>query len=245
MQNPYNQYQVNQNSLSPKKKKRRAKSSKEKKKPLKKEKLNWPLVSLSFFGFILSFYLFTHADQMMSTINKIEVGFNQSIAQDKTPPIKNNAEEKTDSSLPVGKASQFQSSSSETATRDASVYQALKDKQKEIEKKERYLVKLEEKLEKQRLEIKNQLQEMEKMRLHISSKLDKKMTLDEKSIDKLVGVYSNMKPANAALVMSQLDEGLAIQLLGKMKKQNAAAILNYVKPEKAQYLSERFTGLKK
>ena len=83
------------------------------------------------------------------------------------------------------------------------------------------------------------------MRREISSVLDKKVVADKESVNKLVAVYSNMKPLNAANIISSIDEELAIKVLSKMKKQNAAAILNFIEPKKAQTLSEKYAGLKK
>jgi flagellar motility protein MotE (MotC chaperone) len=51
-----------------------------------------------------------------------------------------------------------------------------------------------------------------------------------------------MKPQQAAKVFETLDEDLVIEILGRMKKKNAADILNLVKPEKAQILAERYAG---
>jgi len=104
---------------------------------------------------------------------------------------------------------------------------------------------LEEDLQQQRVEIEKQLLELKEMRRTISSKLDSKVMADQESIDKLVGVYSNMKPQNAATIISKLDDQLAIKVLSKMKPQNAAAVLNFVEPQKAQTLSEKYAGLKR
>ena len=129
--------------------------------------------------------------------------------------------------------------------KNASVYKALKNKRRELEKKERRLAQLEEELQIQKKEIERQLAEMQEMRKNISAKLDKKVETDRESIEKLVGVYASMKPANAAIILSNLEENLAVKVLGKLKKQNAAAILNFIDPKKAQVLSEKFTGIKK
>ena len=53
-----------------------------------------------------------------------------------------------------------------------------------------------------------------------------------------------MKPQSAAKVFEEIDEDLAVEVLGKMKKKQMAEILNLLKPDKAQRLSERFAGYK-
>ena len=53
-----------------------------------------------------------------------------------------------------------------------------------------------------------------------------------------------MKPGQAANIISTINEDLAIQVLSKMKKKNAAQILNMIEPAKARVLSEKFAGYK-
>jgi len=54
-----------------------------------------------------------------------------------------------------------------------------------------------------------------------------------------------MKPAQAAKVFETMDEDLAVEILGKMKKKNAAEVMNLIKPEKAQVFSEKYAGYKR
>ena len=254
MQNPYNRYQSIKETAKPKKEMKKSSrkpinsSSRRKAKSKKTEAMvfNIPILSLCLFGFLLSFYIFTYTDEVMDIISRIHVGMTQSVAADEEKSaIEDTEKGAKNSPLPVGKVSALKSDADHLTMKNANVYKALKDKRRELEKKERRLAQLEEDLQLQKEEIEKQLKEMQEMRRNISSKLDKKVVADQESIDKLVGVYSSMKPQKAAKILSQLDDALAIQVLGKMKKQNAAAILNYIEPKKAQYLSEKFTGLKK
>jgi flagellar motility protein MotE (MotC chaperone) len=58
-------------------------------------------------------------------------------------------------------------------------------------------------------------------------------------------MYSNMKPPQAAKVFETMDEDLVVEILGRMKKKNAADIMNLLKPEKAQIISEKYAGYKR
>ena len=80
------------------------------------------------------------------------------------------------------------------------------------------------------------------MRQEISKILKNRIDMDNEKINKLVDFYSNMKPAQAAQVFAEINEDLAVEVLGRMKKKNAAAIMNLLKPDKAQVLSEKFAG---
>ena len=68
---------------------------------------------------------------------------------------------------------------------------------------------------------------------------------DDKKVETLVQVYSNMKPQQAAKVFETMDEDLAVEIMGRMKKKNAAEIMNLIKPEKAQIFSEKYAGYKR
>jgi flagellar motility protein MotE (MotC chaperone) len=53
-----------------------------------------------------------------------------------------------------------------------------------------------------------------------------------------------MKPQQAAKAFEEMDEDLAIEILGRMKKKNAAEVMNLVKPEKVKIFSEKYAGYK-
>ena len=54
-----------------------------------------------------------------------------------------------------------------------------------------------------------------------------------------------MKPQQAAKVFETMDEDLAVEIIGRMKRKPAAEILNLLKAEKAQVISEKYTGYKR
>ena len=54
-----------------------------------------------------------------------------------------------------------------------------------------------------------------------------------------------MKPKQAAEVIGSLNEELAVEVLAKMKKKNAAEIMNLLPPDKARILSEKYTGYRR
>jgi flagellar motility protein MotE (MotC chaperone) len=101
---------------------------------------------------------------------------------------------------------------------------------------------LEEKLQLEKLALGKKVEELEIKRRDIASKLEGRVQEDEESVKKLVDMYSNMKPQSAAQVIASLDDELAINILKRMKKQEAGSILNYMPPQKAKLLSEKYTG---
>ncbi|MCJ8276055.1 MAG: hypothetical protein HRT44_02680 [Bdellovibrionales bacterium] len=248
MQNPYEMYQKNQKAQSKPKKKPKVKKKMKKRAPQKNKGSKIPVyqVLASAIGLLMSFYIFAYTDDVIDFISRIDVSTSTAKAADEEKKSTNQKKkEAKPSTLPVGEVSRLETDANNLTMKNASVFDALKKKRRELEKKERDLARLEEDLQKQKVEIEKQLKELTTMRREISSVLEKKVKADKESVDKLVGVYSNMKPANAAKIIDQINEELAIKVLSKMKKQNAAAILNFIEPKKAQMLSEKFAGLDK
>ncbi|MGE3972983.1 MAG: MotE family protein [Bdellovibrionales bacterium] len=126
-----------------------------------------------------------------------------------------------------------------------SFFNKLEEKKKQLDHRESELAKLEEELQQQKVLLEKRLGELDQLRVKISNRLDEKVKVDQEKVDKLVEFYSNMKAQNAAKIFEEIDEDLAIEILGKMKKKSAADIMNLLKPEKAQKLSEKFAGYKK
>ena len=258
MQNPYDKYKKTRNS-SDMTSKTGAKAVKKNSIPKsgvsRKHSVQRPRTSnsvpvawilMSFLGLSLSFYVVNYTDSFLSLMNRVQIQFSSALAADgekSTTPSSAEQEKKSTNTKSDGSATLI---GDESLTMEkANVYKALRDKEKNLEVKSLELARLEEDLHKQKEEIEKQLGELMELRRTISSKIETKVVADQESVDKLVGVYSDMKPQNAALIITQIDENLAVKVLGQMKKQNAAAILNYIEPGKAQLLSEKYAGLKK
>jgi flagellar motility protein MotE (MotC chaperone) len=118
----------------------------------------------------------------------------------------------------------------------------LAERKKQLDAREAELNKVAEQIEKQKSEIAAKLVQLEEVRQKISAQLQDRIKADEAKVEVLVQMYTNMKPVQAAKIFETLDEDLVIEILSRMKKKNAADILNLIKPEKAQVLAERYTG---
>lgn len=140
--------------------------------------------------------------------------------------------EKADSSLDVTK----------WTPEELSFFKKLNDRKAELDRREAEIVKLEEELQKQREGIEEKIKQLEEMRKQISETLKGRVEQDQEKVAKLVDVYSNMKPTQASKIIESLNEDLAVSILDKMKKKNAAEILNTMPAAKAMKLSEMLTG---
>lgn len=128
---------------------------------------------------------------------------------------------------------------------ELSHFNKLNERKNELDLREADLNALEEELHKQKKEIEDRVVKLEQIREDVAGVLKERVEVDQQRVNTLVDFYSNMKPKQAAEIFSKLNEDLTVEILGKMKKKNAADILNLLEPVKARTLSEKFTGYKR
>jgi len=128
---------------------------------------------------------------------------------------------------------------------DLSHFEKLKQRKDELDMREKELSELEEELQKQKVELDKRIVQLEEMRNQIAQILKDRVEVDQEKVTKLVDLYSNMKPKQAADVIGSINEDLAVEVLAKMKKKNAAEIMNLLPADKARTLSEKYTGYRR
>jgi len=136
-------------------------------------------------------------------------------------------------------------SSEGSVQEDLSVFNKLNERQRELDLREAELQKLEAELQKQKLELDEKIKQLVEIRDQVAKMLKSRVEADQSRVEKLVEVYSGMKPQQAAKVIETLNEDLAVKVLDKMKKKSASDILNVMNAEKAQRLSEMLAGYKR
>lgn len=219
----------------------------------KKAKIPWKLGGFSILGVILTAYGYIHYDDIEKLISRIEVkGFSQAFSEEKAGSPSTAPETKTEAKDAGKEKAEAKTEAGAVASSDQGKQSdvlnhltKLQDKKKELDQREVDLSKNEEELAKQRLELEKQLKALEDTRKKISTLLDDRIKADNEKIDSLVQMYTSMKPPQAAKVLESMDEDLAVEILARMKRKTAAEIMNIVKPEKAQILTEKFAGYKK
>lgn len=229
-----------------------------KKRALKKKRAKFPVgaavTAVFVFGIGLVGYLRGDlVDQaVQSVFGNVEIGFfgsaEASAAKEekKAEPAKAAASK---DATPAKAAEHGESASHETAAHapksaaeEAKYFGKLSERKKELDLREAELAKLEEELHKRKQELDEKLKQLEAMRGEISKTLKTRVASDREKVDKLVQVYSTMKPAQASKIIETLDEDLAVEILDTMKKKSAAEILNMMDAKKARKLSELLTG---
>ncbi len=219
----------------------------------KKSRVNPLMLSLTAFGFLVTVAGTFYFDEIERFLRKIDIGvFARAAAEEATKEkTKENKNEGAGIERPATTADAAQNTTGKQAG-DATVdeieinhFARLRERKKELDKREEDLNKLEVEIAQQRQEVEQKLKELEDVRRKISSVLEEKVQIDEQKVENLVQFYSNMKAPQAAKIVETIDEGLAVQVIAKMKKKNAADIMNLLKPEKAQAISEKYVGYRK
>lgn len=197
-----------------------------------KRKSSWKIISISIVGIAIAIWGLENYEKIDLFISKIEVGlYSEASAKETSPDVKKTEDSKTPAAEPV-----------EMIQEEHLV--KLNERKKELDLKEEELKRIESELNEQKLALETKMKELEDMRRNISSVLEEQVKVDEQKIDNLVQMYTNMKAPQAAKIFETMDENLAVEILVKMKKKNAAEIMNLLKPEKAQVFSEKYAGFK-
>lgn len=207
----------------------------------KKEKKKAPFPALAFvlcaIGFCVAYLGYENFDRLSHFLGRVEVSlFTTAKANENALSTEAKKEEVTQFTKPV---------IAEPTGEELNHLMKLAERKKELDAREEELNRLEAEMTKQKEELQKKIADLEKMRSSISNILEERVKTDDQKIETLVQFYSNMKPPQAAKVFETIDEDLAVQILGRMKKKNAAEILNLMKAEKAQMFTEKYAGYKR
>lgn len=228
-----------------------------KEKSAKSSKIPWKMAGVSFLGVVLMAYAFENFDKVEKFISKIEVqmlgsaigaeavGKNETNKAEGAKSDSANATDEKSKAAEADKNKADDSKKKEWSQEEINHFARLNERKRELDAREAELNRIENELTAQKEELEKRMKELEKTRSNISSVLEEKVKADDQKIDTLVQMYSTMKPQQAAKVFETLDEDLSVEIISRMKKKNAAEILNLLKPEKAQMFSEKFAGYKK
>ena len=209
-------------------------------KPSKKQRrgIPWKLVGFSFVGLLVTSVGFVFHEEVEKALSVVEINLlGTANAQTSAPAI-----ERPPAAIDPA-ITALEAAKEEKAELDH--LQNLRDKKKELDAREEEIARVEAELQKQQEELASKIKELKETREYISNMLEERVRGDEQKVETLVQMYSNMRPPQAAKIFENLDEDLAIDILGRMKKKSAADIMNLLKPEKAQVFSEKYAGYKR
>lgn len=69
------------------------------------------------------------------------------------------------------------------------------------------------------------------------NELDRALTFREERLDHLIAIYREMKPEDVASILINLEDIMIIQILGRLRARDAAAILTYFPSQRAAVIS--------
>jgi flagellar motility protein MotE (MotC chaperone) len=215
-----------------------------------KKSIPWKLAGLSFLGLIVAAAGLHNAEEIEKYAKRIEFSLiGKTYAEEpKAKPAEKSEKEAGDKAAKAAEGEKKEDSSvakKEYSEDEINHFAKLNERKRELDAREEELNRMEQELQTQKTELDKRLTELESTRRNISSVLEEKVQADDKKVENLVAMYSNMKPQQAAKAFEEMDEGLAIEILGRMKKKNAAEIMNLVKAEKVKVLSEKYAGYKR
>lgn len=215
----------------------------------KKAPVPWRAVTgLSLTLALLGFYL-AAPEFVENLYRRVEINaFGQASAKNAEPAEKTKAKPVVgEKAAEAGKVDGKTKNPDDTglSSQELSHFEKLRQRKDELDLREKELAQLEEELQRQKVELDKRIAQLEEMRGQIAQVLKDRVEVDQEKVNKLVDLYSNMKPKQAADVIGTINEDLAVEVLAKMKKKNAAEIMNLLSPAKAKTLSEKYTGYRR
>jgi flagellar motility protein MotE (MotC chaperone) len=112
----------------------------------------------------------------------------------------------------------------------------LSERQEQLERRELQLKTLE-------AEVDKKIAAMQRLRTELSELLDRRDAEENARIEELSLIYERMNPQQAAVLISELETQLAVNLLLGIKKKTAGQIMERLNAETAIKLSKAFTDL--
>jgi flagellar motility protein MotE (MotC chaperone) len=222
------------------------KSNKNQKK--RKKSIPWMLMGVSFLGLMVTAWGFQNFEQVERYVKRVEISFLGSASAEEVPAKAKTpaaASEKPEGAAVAKNGPAVDEVKKSLPEDEIDHLSKLNERKKELDEREEELARAEQEIQIQKEELDKRLKDLEGVRRGISSALEEKVKGDDKKIDTLVQMYSDMKPPAAAKVIETMDEDLAVDILGRMKKKNAADIMSLLKADKAQVLTEKFAGYKR
>ncbi|QQA42971.1 MotE family protein [Pelagovum pacificum] len=120
--------------------------------------------------------------------------------------------------------------------------EALDAREARIEERELRLVDRMQALRVAEVEIETRLQELTAAEERLSATITRVETASEEDLVRLVAVYENMKPGDAAALFQTMAPEFAAGFIARMAPESAAAILTGLEPETAYSISAILAG---
>jgi len=121
------------------------------------------------------------------------------------------------------------------------VLDALKSKERAMERREKSIDDREEDLRRVEEDLQGRLDDLTAMRDELRTLLEDADGEREERVAGFVKMVESMRPAQAATMVSELEDDLAVDVLERMNKGKAGKMLSKMDPNKAASLAEQLT----
>ncbi len=130
-----------------------------------------------------------------------------------------------------------------TSVEERRILAAIQERNEHLSEREERLDKRELQLKTLEAEVDKKLAAMQQLRNELNRLLDRRDAEEEERIFELSLIYERMNPQQAAVLISELETQLAVNLLLGIKKKTAGQIMERLNAETALRLSKAFTDL--
>jgi flagellar motility protein MotE (MotC chaperone) len=120
---------------------------------------------------------------------------------------------------------------------------AIKERAERLSAREEQLKGRELELKTLEAEVDKKIAAMQRLRTELNDLLDQRDEKENARIEELSLIYERMNPQQAAVLISELETGMAVNLLLGIKKKTAGQIMERLNAETAIKLSKAFTDL--
>ncbi len=137
----------------------------------------------------------------------------------------------------------FTSDEQFTSVEERRILAAIKERDERLSAREEQLQGRELELKTLEDEVDKKIAAMQRLRTELNELLDQRDAKENARIEELSMIYERMNPQQAALLISELETGMAVNLLLGIKKKTAGQIMERLNAETAIKLSKAFTDL--
>lgn len=120
---------------------------------------------------------------------------------------------------------------------------AIKERDERLSAREEQLQGRELELKTLAAEVDKKIAAMQRLRTELSELLDRRAAAENTRTEELSLIYERMNPQRAAVLISELETGMAVNLLLGIKKKTAGQIMERLNADTAIRLSKAFTDL--
>ncbi|MFW5887314.1 MAG: MotE family protein [Bacteriovoracia bacterium] len=175
------------------------------------------------------------------------VGINVTIAKDKEnkqapPPV---CKPESDEFNKAVKSAVHQKIDKMKTKNIATLIKELLDREEKLHQEEERLKRKEEMLKSNEVELQKKIAEFQNQQKSILGCIDQNKNDAKRRVVQMIQIFSNMKPAKAAEVLSVQDSDIAIKILADMNPERVSKIFNVMDKEISARLQKQYMNMKK